>query len=1329
MEGFMQGALCTGVSMSTLSISPHLRLDEEQARAVFAKVNCVVTAGAGAGKTTTLAARYVHLVMDKKIPVERILALTFTRKAAAEMYGRIYGELSKLASSEMADSWASAQLANFSNAQITTLDAFCARIVREAARDFGYTPDFSIDEEQVSDLVQTLARDFVRENAQQAGLLELLLAHPLDSVADDLFADVAQRYVTPQALLTKQFEPMKANMRLLVTQTLQVLIARMRELSNSIVKEAAKSSQHNKDCTAAIVAAHAFESWAATAQQECSSLQLDAALAPILQLEMRSYKKTDDEQAIKEAASTLRDLGHNIKDLREFEDFLPVYNDIIDRLDEFALICAQAKRAADVMDYKDLGICAVETLKRRKDLRQEWKNGIDSILIDEFQDNNDLQRDLLFLLAERTDVVNEGIPKKQSLAQDKLFFVGDEKQSIYRFRGADVSVFKRLAQDLDDSVQEDSASLAGEPVSHNLTIATNYRSSSRLIDFFNSFFSYALPVHFEQKTKSKKKQHAQDLIEYLFQKENLSDYFAHYVAMHPPKPEPVLDNEQGSTDTGAQADNIPESQITYYYLNTPQDSDDESDGDSDDGNDAGDTTLAESDDPTPADDNLSAKRDELLDADDNLALEIARFIRNSVGKLAVRGSDGLARYEDFAILLRATTNQSKLEKYLRLLDIPFESQSQRSLFEESAAKDLYYLLRLFEDPADKFAFAAVLRSPLCRISDEGFLTLMTAYDEDCKRATAEDLFEQTFDLANYDKQVLQRASSFYKALSQKVTICSVAEVALYAWHFSGIRLDIASRSESSFYLEQFDHLFEIAANIDDKGGDLSDFLAALRPFIEGKRGDFESSAVQRHRQHGVQIMTIHKAKGLEFPIVIIPWVESAGLNSRTTKLWHMLPEGLTIDIKPYDMPDAKSHNVFFDINRELELQKEEAEIRRLLYVACTRAKDHLFFFGKRMKNEPTSRAFMAYLEGYCEQQTTEQIKKVYLEPSAIGDVGKVQKHKQGAVVGDFLAAYKKSSIVSVPQGRIRTSAVALNAAASAQASGGAQMQGEAQMLGGPQPLGGAQATNGWQGSAAAQMAAAGRMPFDVPIPPDRFGTLCHDAVEWGILHQLQAEQIGEIEASLVRPSAETVLEKGAGEQGVGPDGWRAGEQGAGPDGLSSGPGKSGAGFEPGPGELGSGSDFWSEFAPSRAVAKGLESEPLARALALAIQLAQGFLGSEYWKQARALGCACTIKTEKPFLLKVDDMVVEGRMDLFVEKTDAIDIIDFKSDAVQDSARYAVQLELYRRAAQKFAPGKPVRLGIFWLRTAELAWLQSEIGDALLAAALREIRGEAAVGGV
>ncbi|MCD4761178.1 UvrD-helicase domain-containing protein, partial [bacterium] len=98
-------------------------------------------------------------------------------------------------------------------------------------------------------------------------------------------------------------------------------------------------------------------------------------------------------------------------------------------------------------------------------------------MIDEFQDNNDLQRKLLFLLAEKQDRCSEGIPGGNDLIEDKLFFVGDEKQSIYRFRGADVSVFKRLKKDI--------TGINGQ----QLTLKTNYRSRENLIDQFNTFFS------------------------------------------------------------------------------------------------------------------------------------------------------------------------------------------------------------------------------------------------------------------------------------------------------------------------------------------------------------------------------------------------------------------------------------------------------------------------------------------------------------------------------------------------------------------------------------------------------------------------------------------------------------------------------------------------------------------------------------------------------------------------------------------------------------------------------------------------------------------------
>ncbi|MCK7517922.1 MAG: UvrD-helicase domain-containing protein [Ignavibacteriales bacterium] len=100
------------------------------------------------------------------------------------------------------------------------------------------------------------------------------------------------------------------------------------------------------------------------------------------------------------------------------------------------------------MGFRDAASAAVDLLSRRPEIRAGWKDRFRHIMIDEFQDDDELQKDLLYLLAERRDRTDPGVPKRRDLEPDKLFFVGDEKQSIYRFRGADVAVFRGLAEDL-----------------------------------------------------------------------------------------------------------------------------------------------------------------------------------------------------------------------------------------------------------------------------------------------------------------------------------------------------------------------------------------------------------------------------------------------------------------------------------------------------------------------------------------------------------------------------------------------------------------------------------------------------------------------------------------------------------------------------------------------------------------------------------------------------------------------------------------------------------------------------------------------------------------
>ncbi|MFZ3110968.1 MAG: UvrD-helicase domain-containing protein, partial [Rectinemataceae bacterium] len=980
----------------SVQLPPYLeKLDRLQRSAATADHNCVVTAGAGAGKTTVLASRYIHLVVGQGLSVRSILALTFTRKAAAEMYERIYAELASQNSP-----WAREQLDDFQNAHITTLDAFCADIVRQAARDFGYGREFSIDEEKSSDLVRGIAWRYVYRNRNKDGIREMLMSFTFDDVAARLFGDLGARHVTPLLLDETFFSPMKEPLEKMAAEKAGAALEQLAAMASDIIALSSGIAAPKADCAAALQASSAFLAADPRLENLSDLSEYQSHCIAFSSLGMRSYGKSDEEQAVKAVAADARQKAKTLLEFIDFKESFPSHCALLERLDEFAREAAEAKRLADLMDFKDLGACAVAVLKRRKDLRAFWKNGIESIMIDEFQDNNEQQKELLYLLAEKRESFSEGIPSRENLEDDKLFFVGDEKQSIYRFRGADVAVFKKLSNEF-----------AGK-IPGNFVLSSNYRSSSSLIGFFNAFFRSVMAEEAESSRA----------------------FSADYSPMEPA-------GGSASRTEGFQ------SSICYRLLEA-QEEDEESDG-------------------LPGQDPGSR----LLEADDSLAFEIAHFIRRSRGELELRqpGSEGIgsgtrkADWGDFAILLRTTTNQHRLEKYLRLLDIPFDSESPRGLFRESPANDLYAILSLVLDPGDKAAYAAVLRSPLCRVSDRAFLSLMTSSAENFDLAGAGD--------SGYDAMMLGRAKTFFAALRTKAGTSSVAETVDWAWHQGVLRLDLLSRPDAHPFLEHFDYLFHIAAEVDKKQGGLADFLSRLRPYIEGDSERFEIENVPRTRSSGVRLLTIHKSKGLQFPVVILPWVENKGSSRRGQTLWEMLPEGLAVDIKPYDKPGATSNNLFFKLGSELKREKDLAEIKRLLYVACTRAEDHLFFFGKRQKQaDEKGLSFQYYLERYLaspdEVQSLGRIETRSLPRRTKDELRRWYGRLAEPSADDFAHAYANAKPLVRELRRRRLTVSELNSLANGESSAGVGAMT-------PLPL------------------------FQVapPIPAEKFGDLCHDAVE------------------------------------------------------------------------------------------------------------------------------------------------------------------------------------------------------------------------------------------
>lgn len=926
-----------------------LRLDEFQRAAAFTEETAVVTAGAGAGKTRALVGRYLFILIEKEVGPERVLALTFTRKAAAEMFQRVH---QTLISPEIGRQDLAGRLAR---SHIQTLDSFCREIVAGAAPRYGYTADFSIDEVACVRAANKAAHRYVLANQRAPGLRELLSAFGYAAVTRDLFASFGAANVEPQWTGRRVCRESARLGELEFERTASDIAAELAEIAADILSLAQTGPEASfKEGTAqAVRAAAAFQlqAPALTALRDF----LGYLQAPEHAINLRSVGKSATEQAIKELSKRLNDkkLIRKITQLLDFERFLPEYRAVMERLDEYADALCDDKRRANIMNYRDLGALAVDALERDEDFRRYWQSRFDYILIDEFQDNNELQKRLLLLLS-------GGSP-------GKLFFVGDEKQSIYLFRGADVSVFKSLAPELGAA---------------RYALAKNYRSARRLIDFFNAVFPLVMTPQDGERQRP---------------------FEAGYEPM-----------EVGGGDFA--------SRIEYHCVTS-------------------DRAIPE---PTVENRNSS-----LLSTKETMAFRVARWIRSAVESsdpMLVRGEDQRprpARYSDIAVLMRTTSRQYELEKYLRMFGIPFSTDSSASMFSEEPMSDLYFALRLALDPDDMFATAAVLRSPLCGVSDDGYAQLLA--DKLSLRALAgrppEGLTEE-------DRARVGRMLSFYSELEGSIDHLPLMELCDRVWRQGGLEASVKADPAKAPYLEHWSAARAIAADVEAKGGQLQALLYELRAFMDRDRA-FEANAVPRREFRGLRLMTIHKSKGLEFPIVILPWIEAGTNKSPGEELWGELErdEGhsdsrrfFTADIGFHDRIEGGS-NVLQTHARDLQTERERAETKRLLYVACTRAIDHLIMFdaapSRRAYDADSFRALLLRsTERWTDPPDPQKIAAqphlslidFYFEPLASEGEVAAQRSVAQRRPPEALESSPPHSI-RAPQRRLRLTATAFNAAA------------------------------------------------------------------------------------------------------------------------------------------------------------------------------------------------------------------------------------------------------------------------------------------------------------
>ena len=884
------------------------KLDTYQQKAVYADTNTVVTAGAGSGKTTVLAERFVHLVASGRAAVDGILTLTFTRKAAAEMYERIYRQLIQRAEDE-SDSQRRAYLEqavrDFDSAHISTLDSFCAQIVRGGSIRFGVSGDFRQDEHSAALMVEESALAFLLSHSDHPALERLVQDFGTTAVLERLLIPLAtQEFHLAvehdfEAMLARQFEHMQQQARSLAEtmQRIQVWFLN-EELPDKASVQKVVAALKPLPSSAELAAAQEWSRLADVCDTKVS--KWGGKISDPVLIEAKD-KVGEWQEAVKQISPILM-LFQNGE----------LYRRLYSLLNEYQREIHTAKRSSGVLTFRDVVEMAVTLLQEDLQLRAHYKGMFSHIMIDEFQDNNDLQRRLLFLLAERPELGrSDGPPKPEELESGKLFFVGDEKQSIYRFRGADVRVLKQLQSELQ---------AAG---GQSLQLPNNYRSHSGLIGFFNTLFAQVMPPaqpSVQPGTADNTADHA-------------ADGGAGFEAEFIPLEAPILHKAFSPTV-----------RLLYRPHIEGEEVDEES---------------------------LHSKEAE--------AWYIVNYLKAAIdgGQLRVRDKTQPvepgqpeptrpAGYDDVAILMRSSGNQISFERYRRHLKIPYTVQSTRSLFLEAPINDMYQFLQLVLYPEDTLAYAALLRSPFLHLSDEIVARILrtpepaTPVDEvdnaekpgpagDAEEAVRafslsgdETLFGSPEEAAKY-----KRAAEAYRVLQALAATAPIEQMVRYLWFEAGYRYVVLRNPDYHAYLEFYDAMVELVRRSDRRGEGLATFLDFLRSNL-GQFEKLEDLEIIPRRTGGVNLMSIHKSKGLEFPVVVVADMGNSG-NAGGDGNLYVWDEEFGLALSGGER-GSKIKSYFAEAAKETEDKQDYAELKRLLYVACTRAEDHLILSGYHHRN-------------------------------------------------------------------------------------------------------------------------------------------------------------------------------------------------------------------------------------------------------------------------------------------------------------------------------------------------------------------------------------------
>jgi len=820
--------------------------------------NKVVIAGAGSGKTTTLIGEIISLVTKRKVPLEKIAAITFTEKAAAEIKERLRNEIVQLAAEDPDGGWHEA-LISLEQAQISTIHSLASRILRENPLEAGVDPSFTVTEDVEGRLLDDEIWDDWAGRVLAGGgahdddivtLIKYLGVSGMKRFAETLAArpDKLAQYRESRSKSDRDDEERR---RLDALRTLA-------EELGGLLEQADDDDKLLIHCRFLSDTLH---------HESLEDICAAFSEAPI-QRRGGIVKKWRDEATFQEAMSLRSDAIDEIKKIPTFLELLEEDELVsigVEVLSDYVDFRAAERNRRGALTHFDLLYQAYLLIRDNKNVRRRYQHLFHCILVDEFQDTDPIQTKLILFLTEKSPTAEK--PEDAVPGPGRLFIVGDPQQSIYGFTDADIGLFYQT---------RDRIIAAGGKIER---LESNYRSQTHLVRFQNLFFKEDIRYREES---------------YAVDYQEMNPIHEDVEGVPPPLVE-VVDSDPGENNHSA--DEVRRREAAY------------------------------------------------------IARRIKELVNLKTDGAVIRDTSGTRPpgYGDIAILLRSISTISSIyEEALKAENIPYHILGGRNYYQRQEIYDLSNILAAAQDPTDRRALVSALRSPVFGVDDSTIFDLKTSDMLDYLSHEPPGPAGEAFQVLRELNRI--RGERFVSGLIEEI-YRNTDMLEIHAFGPGG-----PQRVGNLLKIQRIAREREAEGRLT-----LSDFISLLSFLAESDKDEGEEM-VADEGQDAVKIMTIHKSKGLEFPIVVLPNLGGAITYRDDTGGIYIIEEGekgIRAGIKAAGLKDM----AYGTHIKERSKGRYESEEKRLLYVAATRARDRLILIGSpKSKNCHMNRIVQWYAE-------------------------------------------------------------------------------------------------------------------------------------------------------------------------------------------------------------------------------------------------------------------------------------------------------------------------------------------------------------------------------